>query len=270
MTTILITGGSGHIASAIRPLLGHYRCRLTDLVAPEDALGVDEEFVAADITDLDAMTAACAGANLVVHLGGHRQERPFDEILRVNIGGTRAVLEGARRAGVRRVLLASSGHAVGYATVADARREPVLDPRPDSYYGVGKVALEALGSLYADRFGMTVVSARIAAFLPEPLDRRGLSLWFSPADMVRLVDACAVLEGPGHRIVWGVSDNTRAWVRGDAGAAIGFRPVDDAERHADGIPGIMLPGLEDEAQIAATALGGTSVTADRELGTDWG
>lgn len=268
MKTILITGGSGHIATAIRPLLADHRIRLTDLHTPAQVLRDNEEFIAADITDLDAMTAACSEADLVVHLGGHRQERPFDEILRVNIGGTETVLEGARRTGVSRVLLASSVHAVGYATAGDSLRDPAPRARPDSYYGVGKVALEALGSLFADRYGMTIVSARIAAFLPRPVDRRGLSLWFSPADMVRLIEACASLDAPGHHLVWGVSKNTRSWVLPDAGADIGFLPIDDAEQYADDLPGVR--PAEVEAETMATALGGDSVTSGRELGTHWG
>ena len=270
MSTILITGGSGEIATAIRPLLARHGRRLCDLAEPRQAPGRGEEFLRADITDVEAMTAACRGADLVVHLGGHRQERSFEEILRVNIGGTQAVLEGARRAGVRRVLLASSVHAVGYATVAQAREDEVLAPRPDSYYGVGKVALEGLGSLYADRFGMTIVSARLAAFLPAPRDRRGLSLWLSPGDMAGLVESCLALDAPGHHLVWGVSANTRAWVRPESGATIGFQARDDAESHAEGLEGIVPQSEEDADAILRTPLGGDSVLLDRPLGTHWG
>lgn len=272
--TILITGGSGELATAIRPMLDPDGCRLFDLVEPTTPLRPGETFVRGDLTDLDAITEACRGADLVVHLGGRRQECEFEELLRVNIGGTRAVLEGARRAGVHRVLLASSVHAVGYATVADAQREDVLSPRPDSYYGVAKVTLEALGSLYADRFAMTVVSARIAAFLDRPVDRRGLSLWCSPGDLARLVRVCARLDRPGHHIVWGVSANSRTWVRPDAGLAIGFRPCDDAEVFAAelGVPGPSDDPGDDPAGAGADRLlplGGDSVTLDRPLGIDW-
>lgn len=268
MSSITITGASGEIASAIRPLLHTHELRLVDLREPTGALGSHEEFVRADVTDVDAMTAACAGAELVVHLGGFRQERAFDDILRVNIGGTRTVLEGARLAGGPTVLLAGSVHAVGYTTVAEARDRAVPAPRPDSLYGVGKVAAEALGALYADRFGMAVVTARIAAFLPQPVDRRGLSLWCSPADLARLVEACLGIRTPGHRIVWGVSGNTRAWVDAGAGREIGFHPLDDAEAFAERITAIAAAD-EDAAAIAATPLGGDSVLRDRPLGTDW-
>jgi hypothetical protein len=267
MSRITITGASGEIAGAIRPLLHRHGLRLVDLRAPED-LARHEEFVRADVTDVDAMTDVCAGAELVVHLGGFRQERPLDDILRVNVGGTHAVLEGARLAGVPTVLLAGSVHAVGYTTVAESRDRPVPDPRPDSLYGVGKVAAEALGSLYADRFGMAVITARIAAFLPRPTDRRGLSLWCSPGDLARLVEACLGVRTAGHRVVWGVSANSRAWVDRSADAEIGFHPLDDAEAFAEGITGLEASD-EDAAVIDATPLGGDSVLRDRPLGTDW-
>ncbi len=268
--TILITGGSGELATAIRPMLDPGGCRLLDLVEPTTPLRPGETFVRGDLTDLDAMTEACRGADLVVHLGGRRQECEFEELLRVNIGGTRAVLEGARRAGVHRVLLASSVHAVGYATVAEAQRDVVVQPRPDSYYGVAKVALEALGSLYADRFALTVVSARIGAFLERPADRRGLSLWCSPGDLARLVRLCARLDRPGHHVVWGVSANSRAWVRPDAGSVIGFHPRDDAEAFAAEL-GVPAPDAHPDRVEAEgrLPLGGDSVTLDRPLGTDW-
>lgn len=267
MKRILITGGSGEIATAIRPLLRHHALRLVDIREPAE-MRRGEEFVCADLTDAEAMARASANVDLIVHLGGYRQERDFEDILRVNIGGSRAVLEGARLAGVPTVLLASSVHAVGYATVADGRGNPVLAPRPDSLYGVGKVAMEALGSLYADRFGMAVVSARIAAFLPRPVDRRGLSLWCSPGDLARLVEACLGLDSAGHRIVWGVSANSRAWVDASAGRAIGFLPRDDAEDFAPGIA-VIPAAAEDAAAIDVTPLGGDSVLRNRALGTDW-
>ncbi len=263
--TILITGGSGEIATAIRPFLQPRECRLLDLAPPTRPLRPGETFLQGDLTDVETVTEAARGADLVVHLGGYRQERDFDELLRVNIGGTRAVLEGARRAGTSRVLLASSVHAVGYATVEDSRRDPVVPVRPDSYYGVGKAALEALGSLYADRFSMVVVSARIAAFVPQPQDVRGLSLWCSPADLARLVRACEEFSESGHRVVWGVSANSRDWVRPDAGNTIGFHPHDDAEIFAGDLDAAPFdPDLD-----AETPLGGDSVIRDRPLGTDW-
>src|SRR5688500_11117164 len=101
-------------------------------------------------------------------------------------------------------------------------------PRPDTYYAVSKAAMEALGSVFADRFGMTIVSARICSYSPQPGGDRGLAQWLSAGDMARLVEAVIARDEPGHRIVWGVSRNAPDWFPLGPGRAIGFEPVDDA------------------------------------------
>jgi nucleoside-diphosphate-sugar epimerase len=260
---IVITGAAGLVGRLIRPRLARTgrTLRLID-VTPIDDLGPGEEFVEGSITDLDAMTSAFRGADLVIHLGGYSAERPWQQILETNIQGGYVVLEAAHRTGVPRLLLASSLHATGYVAAADAAAEPVLHPRPDTYYGVGKVTLEALGSLYADRFGLTVVSARICT-VHETIGSGGrtLSTWVSPGDLARLVEAVAVLEGPGHHIVWAVSDNTRGWFSLDAGKAIGFYPLDDAEQHVG-------PDT-DRPEDPAALLAGVFVDAEHPLGGTW-
>lgn len=241
---ILITGGSGAVASLIRPLLAREgrEVLLLDISEPSDPCRAGERFLPASVTDLDAVTDACAGVDVIVHLAGFASERPWPEILDININGTWCVLEAARRAGAQRVLLASSIHAVGFATAEEARDAVELVPRPDTYYGVGKVAMEALGRLYADRFAMTVVSARLGTVEAQPSGTRSLSTWVSPADLVRLIGAVSVAE-PGGSVIWAISDNTRRWVSLDAGRAIGFDPVDDADAFAEslGFPDALPP-----------------------------
>ena len=224
-----MTGGSGLIATNTRPLLAElgWQLRLLDATAPEVPPGPNEEFVEASILDRDAVEAACRGVDLVIHLAALSSERPWADILSVNIDGTQRVLDAAQRAGVTRVLFASSVHAVGFLPLSEAADDEVSLPRPDTYYGVSKAAGEALASLFADRFGMTIVSARIISASTEPLPERGRVFWFSPADVVRLFVAVSQLEGPGHRIVWGVSRGGDGVVDLSAGRAIGFDPVDD-------------------------------------------
>lgn len=101
--------------------------------------------------------------------------------------------------------------------------------RPDTYYGVAKVTMEALGSLYADRYGLDVVCLRIGSAFPEPTTVRMLATWLSPADTVSLVDAALRTPDPGYAVVWGVSDNTRNWWDLSAARALGYEPADDAE-----------------------------------------
>jgi nucleoside-diphosphate-sugar epimerase len=139
-----------------------------------------EELVIASITQPGAMEAACRDVDAVVHFAGLPSERPWDGIVATNITGTHAVLDPARQCGVGRVVLASSNRAVGFmprpgAATADPPSSGIelaatTGPRPDAYYGVAKVAMEALGSLYADRFSMDVTRLRIGTCNDRPTD----------------------------------------------------------------------------------------------------
>ncbi len=269
MALIALTGASGRIATTLRPRLratGH-RLVLCDApgVAVPEVDAATERAVECDLRDVDGQADAFAGADLVVHLGAYADERPWEDILAVNIDGTRAVCEAARRAGVGRMLLASSVHAAGYLPADSARvREGMPLPAPDTYYGVSKAALEALGGLYAARFGMTVVSARIMTFAEGSRAPQSLRSWLSPDDMARLVLATLTTTATGHHVVWGVSRNTRRLVDLAPGLAIGFDPQDDAEQHApaaevldpSGPPGMLGGGFTDPAYLLGEPHGG--------------
>ncbi len=233
MATILITGAAGHIGGMLRGrLAGAGRTlRLLD-VAPLSA-GAGEQCVEASVTDLAAMTQACRGADAVIHLAGLSSEAPWDRIAEINIHGTYVVFEAARRAGVSRVIYASSNHAVGFTPAA---RFPVPDyafPVPDTYYGVSKAAGEALAALYHHRYRMDMICLRILTCAQRPLTVRELSTWLSPDDAGRLFEACLAAGQPGFRVAYGVSRNTRGgWVSLDQARALGYQPRDDAERFA--------------------------------------
>ncbi|MGH3415886.1 MAG: NAD-dependent epimerase/dehydratase family protein [Actinocrinis sp.] len=234
MSTILITGAAGGIGTLMRPRLARpgRTLRLLDL-RPIEA-GPGEEAVCASVTDLDAMTEACRGADAVIHLGGRSLEAPWERILEANIDGAYKTFEAARRAGVPRVVFASSNHAVGFHTPDGYPLSEEVPTRPDTYYGVSKVAGEALGSLYHDRYGLDVISVRILTCFPEPPDGRALSTWFSPDDCARLFEACLAVRNPGYRVVYGVSANTRGgWVSMKGAEALGYRSEDDAEVFAE-------------------------------------
>ena len=247
--TILLTGAAGTIGRLMRPRLAgpDRRLRLLD-VADQAPAGPDEpvEIVTASITDLAAMTGACRDVSAVIHLGGISREASWAQILQVNIDGTRTVLEAARRAGVPRVVLASSNHAVGFRRVDEAGPDGLpadSTARPDTYYGVSKAAVEALGSLYHSRFGMDVVCIRIGSCFPEPPGARGLSTWLSPDDGARLFEACLAAPSPGYRVIWGASANTRGHYSLAEARQLGYSPADDAERLA---PADVSPAPGDE------------------------
>ncbi len=267
MAVIALTGATGRIGTAIRPLLreaGH-ELVLCDSVDVPDAGGA--RVVVADLRDIEAQVAAFEGADLVVHLGALADERPWPELLAVNIDGTRAVCEAARLAGVPRMVLASSVHAAGFVPVdSAAARDGMPLPAPDTYYGVSKAAVEAIGALYAARFGMTIVSARIMTFGHSPEAARARRSWLSPGDMTRLVLAALTTDACGHHIVWGVSANTRRVVDLAPGRVIGYEPVDDSERYAAALTEADRHPRSDTDQL----LGGGFASASYRLGEPHG
>lgn len=241
---ILITGAAGRVGGALRPLLARpgRELRLLDVmpVTPGDD---GAEIVTASFADPAAIDEACEGVDAVVHLGGNPGEGSWSELAEVNVEGTRSVLEAVVRQGVPRVVLASSIHAAGFWTRDDVGPDGFLPAgaaaRPDTYYGVSKAAMEALGSLYHSRFGVDVSCLRLGAYRPEPLSILDLAVWISHGDGARLVEACLAAPPPaGFRVLWGISANARRWFSLAEGAAIGYHPEDDAERFAAGLPGI--------------------------------
>jgi uronate dehydrogenase len=247
MSTIVITGAAGGVGSILRPRLARpgRTLRLLD-VAPLPPAGPGEETVQCSVTDLAAMTAACDGADAVIHLGGITTEAPWDRILEVNINGTYRVFEAARRAGVPRVVFASSNHAVGFEP---REAYPVADyayPAPDTFYGVSKAAGEATAALYARRYGMDAICVRILSCFERPRDARMLSTWMSPDDGGRLFEACLTAPSPGFRVVYGVSANTRGgWVSLEEARALGYEPRDDSEAYAAEVLAQGAPGPDD-------------------------
>ncbi len=231
---VLMTGAHGTIGTVLRPALreGLDELRLSDLHEPE-GLQPPETFVAADLTDAAAVQAAVDGVDAVIHLGAVPNEAPFERIAGPNLHGVFHVFEACRRAGVQRVVFASSNHATGMYPVG----EPLdvdQPPWPDGLYGASKVYGEALGRMFCERFGLSVVCLRIGSFRPRPTERRELATWLSHADGVRLVRA-ALTADVGFAIVYGASANTRRWWPPDR--LIGFEPQDDAEVFADELEG---------------------------------
>jgi uronate dehydrogenase len=235
MAVVVITGAAGLVGSMLRPRLARPDRTLRVLdIAPLTA-GPGEEAIAASVTDMDAMTAACQGADAVIHLAGIPGEASWERISELNINGSYVAFEAARRAGAPRVIFASSNHAVGFTPRADFPVPDYAFPKPDTYYGVSKAAVEALAAMYHERYGMDAICLRILSCFPQPLNVRMLSTWLSPDDCARMLEACLATPAPGYRVIWGVSDNTRRWVSLDEAKALGYQSEDDSERYAEGV-----------------------------------
>ncbi|TKX76960.1 NAD(P)-dependent oxidoreductase, partial [Halorubrum sp. SD626R] len=193
---VLLTGAGGRVGQAILDGIGgEYDWRLLDrepLPRAKVPDGVtDADLYVADITDERAVAEAMADVDAVVHLAGDpRKTAPWDSVLRNNIDGTQVVMRAAADAGVDRFVFASSNHAVGgyetddrtpdlYRTDDDYRLDGTELPRPGNLYGVSKATGEALGRLYHDEHGMSVVCVRIGNLTkdhpPREYERGGWS-----------------------------------------------------------------------------------------------
>ncbi|MFI6294240.1 NAD-dependent epimerase/dehydratase family protein [Nonomuraea sp. NPDC050790] len=265
---ILVTGAAGKVATLLRPRLARpsRTVRLSDLhPLPPGELGPGEEFAQADLNDEPALAAAMKGVDAVLHLGGQSREHPWADIVQANINGTHALLEAARKEGVEHVVLVGSHHAAGFHTrpVTGEDLPDYAFPRPDTLYGVSKVVMEALGSLYHDRFGMNVTVIRLGTCNDASGDTRGLATWISPDDLTRLVEAA--LTAPGYHVVWGVSDNARRWWSLEEAQAIGYVSHDDSEAHA--APVLAAEGEPDLTDPVHDRAGGMFTI--RPLGEAW-
>lgn len=248
MKKVLVTGGAGLVGSVIRQRLADsYDFTSLDRAGtPGDAGGAS---VIADITDLDALTSAFGGQDVVVHLAADRRaDGPWDSNLPNNFVGTYNVFEAARRAGVRRVIFASSNHATGgYYTVepwkhivaGDFAKVPRpyrlvsedMRIRPDGYYGAAKAFGEAIGSYYADYHGVSSVHLRIGWVLSRDdptFSPFALALWLSHRDLAQIVDL-SIRTRQHYAVVYATSDNTwKIFSLAQAQALLGYRPQDRA------------------------------------------
>jgi uronate dehydrogenase len=226
---LVMTGAAGYLARTLRPQLGKLaeNRRLSD-IAEMDSANAGEEIVQCDLADFGAVLALVKGCDGIIHLGGIPVEDRFANILDSNIIGCYNLYEAARKTGVKRIVFASSNHAIGFHE-RTTRLDADAVTRPDSLYGVSKVYGEALARLYHDKFGIETAIVRIGSCLPKPLDRRMLSTWLSPDDFFRLIERAFTVPHLGCPIIYGVSDNRDSWWDNGKTACLGWKPQDSAD-----------------------------------------
>jgi len=260
MKTVLITGATGDVGTHLRrELAGKYRLVVSDKRNLEKGKG--EKFIRADVSKMADALRITKGVDAIVHLGGYSVEGPWEAILQANIVGYYNVFEAARRNGVRRIVFPTSNHAVGFY-----RRDRTIDhrvyPKPDSRYGVSKVFGEALGSLYADKYGMEFFMIRIGNVNPVPIDKRRLAIWVSPRDIAQLVSIGIEHPQVKFEIVYGVSGNKRSWYDNSNAERLRYKPQDDSESYAADVlakekaPADLLSELYQGGTFVAAEIGG--------------
>ena len=170
---IVVTGGSGKAGRwVVRDLRerGHDVLNV-DVVHDGSAFGL---CMIADLADLGQVQDVVVGADMVVHLAAIPAPgmRPEGETFRNNILSTYNVFAAAERAGVRRVVWASSETVLGLpfdTPPAFAPIDETIEPRPESSYALAKLLGEQMAEQSARRTGIPFVGLRISNIM-EPED----------------------------------------------------------------------------------------------------
>jgi uronate dehydrogenase len=232
MKKLVLTGAAGRLGSYLREPLSKLADAFvsTDLVDDIGKLYAGESYIKANLESLDAMTDILKGADMVVHFGAIGDEAPFDKILGPNIIGAYNVWEAAHRNGVKRVVYASSIHAVGMYPKNEFINTEVAH-RPDTFYGLAKCFAEDLGRMYWEKCGLESIHMRILS-CAKVTNARALGSWLSYDDLIHLVTRCIETPVSGFAIIYGVSNNDRAPVDNAKASFIGYRPQDNAEQFA--------------------------------------
>src|ERR1700753_602728 len=219
MKKIALSGAGGQLGSVVRaamiargtPLRSAAGSKaLTPLVEGEDVMH-------GDLRDPAIVDRLLDGVDVLIHFAGTSVERPLPEIIDNNLRALVEVYEGARRQGVKRVVFASSNHAIGmYPVTEHLGLNCAL--RPDGFYGLSKVWGEAMSRMYWDKHGIEGICLRIGTAIEKPTEFRHLSTWLGNDDLVQLIDRCIKVPDIGFLIAWGVSANTRSYWNNDGAA----------------------------------------------------
>jgi len=230
---VALSGAGGQLGSFLRPAL---LARGVDLrsaggYTPLAPLHPGEDLTYGDLREAENVDRLLRGVDMLIHMAGTSVERPLTEIIENNLVALHAVYEGARRHRVKRIVFASSNHAIGMHDVAQPL-DLSCDFRPDGFYGLSKMWGEGLARLYWDKHGIESVCVRIGSAIERPTEFRHLSTWFGLEDLMQFTMACITTPAVGFLRAWGVSNNTRSWWTPTACARLGYQPRQNAEDFA--------------------------------------
>ncbi|KIL49450.1 NAD-dependent epimerase/dehydratase family protein [Jeotgalibacillus soli] len=238
MGKVLLTGAAGGLGTILtKALSDQFDLVLTNRSKNEE-LPENIPFIEADLNDFDAILNIMEEYDIetVLHFGGLPVEHEFEEILDANIRGTYHIYEAARRTGVKRVVYASSIHAVGFLKATDRPYDIHSETRPDTFYGLSKVYGENLGKLYADKFGLEVINVRICDAEEKPTSRGQLYNWLSYNDLIQLFQKSITATIDSVVTIYGISNNTRSFFTVEPDNPLGYAPQDNAEDYEKEIP----------------------------------
>ncbi len=232
---IVLTGASGRLGSYLRHPLSTLCKELisTDINNEIGPLYNNEQFINADLSKFEEINSVIQGANMICHFGAIVDEHPFNMLLGPNFIGSYNIWEAARQNKIKRVIYASSIHAVGMYSNS-INLTPFVPHRPDTYYGLSKCFSEDLARMYYEKNQIEAACLRIASCAPVTT-ARGLSSWLSYEDLILLVTAAIEAKFIGFSIVYGVSNNTRKNINNSESSHINFLPKDNAEVYANKI-----------------------------------
>lgn len=229
---LVLTGAAGRLGSYLREPLAAICDTLvsTDIAGDIGKLYEGETYVQADLADMAQTAPVLDGADMVIHFGAIVDEKPFEELLGPNFVGSYNIWEAGYKAGVKRIVYASSIHAVGMHLKSDFIGTDA-EHRPDTFYGLAKCFSEDLGRMYWEKRGLESVHLRILS-CAQVNNSRALGSWLSYDDLIQLVTRAIDTPSVGFAIVYGVSNNDRAPVDNSKAGFLGYRPKDNAEQFA--------------------------------------
>lgn len=256
---LLLTGAGGGLGRMLRQRIKPWTqvVRLSDVIDLGPA-AEGEEIVQCDLADNAAVLALLEGVDAVLHFGGISVEDRFEPIMQANILGLYNLYEAVHKAGVKRVVYASSNHVTGFYRTTDLV-DADMPVRPDGFYGLSKCFGEALSRYYYDRFGIETVCLRIGSSFPEPRNARMMTTYLSYDDLVELIRCSLFTPRVGHTIAFGTSGNDTTWWDNRKASHLGYQPKDSSRTFASQFP--PTSDRPDDNDPATIYQGGPFVTA---------
>lgn len=236
---ILITGSEGNIGKYLTKHL-YLKHDIIATVKSKESSNIYDSLESVtttvlDIEDFSACQNIIKNIDMVIHLAGiPSPDSTFEDVLNINMIGTRNVLESAHINGIKRIIFASSAQTIESYSID--RQIETTDPiRPKNLYGVSKCFCEALCSYYSYQKELECISIRIAAFdevknQNKNLGVRDLSAYLSPKDFCILIDKCIEVNmKEPYYILNAVSNNTyKRLSLENTKSLVGYDPSDNA------------------------------------------